>query len=178
MFPSMDTTLTMLGLLGSGPSHGYDLKSSYDKLFAAARPIAFGQVYSALSRLARDEYVVLAGEEAGQGPDRKRYEITPLGRDRLRTWLFTPDAPAPGLQSNLYAKAVIGLVLGDDAERLLDLQKIEHLDRMREITRRKRDADLITVLLCDHALLHIDADLRFIDLTVARLSELRREVLA
>ncbi|KJC63289.1 PadR family transcriptional regulator [Agreia bicolorata] len=174
----MDSTLTMLGLLGRSPSHGYDLKSAYDRLFAAARPIAYGQVYSALSRLTRDDFAVLTAEEAGQGPDRKRYEITDKGRDRLRSWLFTPDAPVPGLQSNVYAKTMISLVLGDDAVHLLEIQKSEHLDKMRDITRRKRDADVATLLLCDHALFHIEADLRFIDLTMSRLTELKREALS
>ena len=82
------------------------------------------------------------------------------------------------LQSNLFAKTVIALLLGDNAERLLDVHRTEHLARMRELTRRKRGADLATVLLCDHALFHIEADLRWIDLTAARLTELREQVIA
>lgn len=168
--------MTMLGLVGSAPSHGYDLKRSYDRLFGIGRPVAFGQVYAALSRLLRDDLVLLAGEEAGQGPERKRYEITPSGRARIQEWMFTPDPPVPGLQSNLYAKMLIGLLLDDDAERLLDVQREEHLDRLRELTRRKRDADLATVLLCDHALFHIEADLRFMDMTTARMADLKQTV--
>jgi hypothetical protein len=49
---------------------------------------------------------------------------------------------------------------------------------MRDLTKRKIGSDLPTVLLCDHALFHIEADLRWIDLTSARLGALREEVRA
>ena len=68
------------------------------------------------------------------------------------------------------------LMLDDDAGRLLDLQRAEHMARMRELTRLKQDGDLRTVLLADHALFHIEADLRWMETTAARLSELREEV--
>ncbi|ALJ18482.1 PadR family transcriptional regulator [Microbacterium sp. No. 7] len=174
----MDNSTVLLGLLGTGPSYGYDLKHGYDRLFGAEKPLAFGQVYATLARLLRSGLIELLGDEAGAGPDRKRYEITPEGRTKVAEWLFAPDAPSGSLQSNLFAKTVIALLLGDDAEALLDVQRAEHLARMRELTRRKHGADLSTVLLCDHALFHLEADLRWIDLTAARLAELRAEVLS
>ena len=36
---------------------------------------------------------------------------------------------------------------------------------MREFTRRKRDGDLADQLICDHALFHLEADLRWLELT-------------
>ena len=116
------------------------------------------------------------GEETGGGPDRKKYEITVAGRDKVREWLFTPDVPSETLQSNLFAKTVLALLLDDDADRLLDVQRGEHMARMRELTRLKKDADLLQVLMYDHALFHIEADLRWIDLTSARLTQLKKEL--
>lgn len=40
----------------------------------------------------------------------------------------------------------------------------------------KRGADVMKVLVCDHPLFHIEADLRWIDLTSARLTELQKRV--
>ena len=168
----------LLGLLGTGPSHGYDLKHGYDRLFGGGRLLAFGQVYATLARLMKHGLIELLGGEAGGGPDRKRYQITPAGRERVTQWLFSPDVPSGSLQSNLFAKTVVALLLGDDADHLLDVQRSEHLARMRALTTQKQGADLATVLACDHALFHIEADLRWIDLTAARLTELRAEVLA
>jgi DNA-binding PadR family transcriptional regulator len=174
----VDTSNVLLGLIGRRPSYGYDLKHGYDRLFGGGKPLAFGQVYATLARLVKYGLIDLLGDEAGVGPDRKRYEITKAGRDHVTEWMFAADVPSASLRRNLFAKTVIALILGDDAERLLDAQRGEHLARMRTLTQQKRNADLATVLLCDHALFHIEADLRWIDLTAARLAELRREVLA
>ena len=172
----VNNSLTLLGLLNREPSYGYDLKHSYDRYFGSGKALAFGQVYSTLARMVRDELIRALGEETGAGPDRKKYEITGAGEDKVHEWLFTPDVPSEALQSNLFAKTVIALLLGNDAEQLLDLQRSEHMARMRELTRLKQEGDLLQVLMCDHGLLHIEADLRWIDLTGARLTQLKKEL--
>jgi DNA-binding PadR family transcriptional regulator len=172
----VDNTATLLGLLGTGASYGYDLKNSYDRWFGMKKPLAFGQVYSTLTRMIRNGWIETIGEEAGAGPDRKRYGITSAGRDRVQEWMFTPEVPSETLQSNLFAKTIIALLLGDDAGRLLDLQRARHMARMRELTKEKQGARLEIVLACDHALFHTEADLRWIDLTASRLSQLRAAV--
>jgi DNA-binding PadR family transcriptional regulator len=158
----VNNTLTLLGLLSKEPSYGYDLKHSYDRYFGTQKALAFGQVYSTLARMVRDELIRALGEETGGGPDRKKYEVTPSGKARVR--------------SELFAKTVVALLIDDDADRLLDVQRSEHMARMRELTRLKKDADLLQVLMCDHGLFHIEADLRWIDLTMARLTQLKKEL--
>ncbi len=172
----MNNALALLGLLSVGPSYGYDLKHSYDHYFGTSKPLAFGQVYTTLARMIRDELIHSLGEESGGGPDRKRYDVTPAGRKRLEMWMFTPEVPSEALQSDLFAKTIIALLLDDEAGRMLDLQRTEHMTRMRDLTRAKRGANLMNVLLYDYALFHIEADLRWIDLTAARLTELKMEV--
>ena len=54
----------------------------------------------------------------------------------------------------------------------LDKQRSAHIRRMRELTDLRRNGALVDVLLADHALFHLEADLRWIDLTSARLAEL------
>ncbi|MFT3887796.1 MAG: helix-turn-helix transcriptional regulator [Arachnia sp.] len=172
----MDNSLVLLGLLSVEPSYGYDLKHGYDRLFGQEKNLAFGQVYAVLARLTKLGLIALLGDEAGAGPDRKRYEVTPAGREEIARWLFAPDTPSPTLQSNLFAKTVIALLLDADADGLLEAQRAAHLARMRVLTQRKRGADLATLLLLDHALFHIEADLRWMDLTAARLGDLKAEV--
>ena len=75
----MSVPLTLLGLLEREPSHGYDLKRDYDAYFGRGKPLPFGQVYATLARLARDGKAVAGAAEPGDGPDRKRYAITPAG---------------------------------------------------------------------------------------------------
>lgn len=174
----MDNSLALLGLLGNEATYGYDLKHDYDRWFGGEKPLAFGQIYATLARFVKHGLIELLGDETGRGPDRKRYEITEEGRARVMEWLFTPVVPEEALQSNLFAKTVIALLLHQNAEELLAMQRSEHMRRMRELTARKHRADFATVLLCDHALFHIEADLRWLDLTLARLEDLRAQVVS
>ncbi|MEV0699722.1 PadR family transcriptional regulator [Saccharopolyspora sp. NPDC050389] len=172
----MSISLTLLGLLESGPSYGYDLKRAYDESFGHAKSLAYGQVYSTLSRLLRDELVEVDGVESGGGPDRKRYSITETGRRRIEEWLSTPEKPVAELHNTLYAKVVLAVRSGRDATEVLDRQRGAHLARMRELTRRKAEAEPGEQLVHDYALFHLEADLRWLELAVTRLEPLAQEV--
>ena len=174
----MATGTTLLGLLEGGPRHGYELKRAYDERFGADRPLSYGQVYATLARLLKNGLVVVDGVEQGAGPERKRYAITDAGVTDVERWLAAPEEPAPYLQSTLYAKVVTALLTGRRADVLLDAQRAAHLRLMRELTRRKQGGDLADQLICDHALFHLEADLRWLELTAARLDALAKEVAA
>ena len=62
------------------------------------------------------------------------------------------------------------------AQDYLDTQRRAHLRRMRELTEIKRTGGLIDAMLADHGIYHLEADLRWIETTSARLDRLRREV--
>jgi DNA-binding PadR family transcriptional regulator len=162
---------TFLGLLEGQPRHGYDLKRTYDEQFGHDRPLPYGQVYATLSRLLKNGLVEVDSVEPGGGPERKRYAITEAGVTDVARWLGRPERPEPYLQSVLYTKVVLALLTGRSAADLLDVQRSEHLRLMRELTRRKLDGDLADQLICDHALFHLEADLRWLELTSARLDE-------
>lgn len=167
---------TFLGLLEARPRHGYDLKRAYDEQFGGNRPLHYGQVYSTLSRLLKNGLVEVDGVEPGDGPERKRYAVTDAGITDVVSWLATPEKPEPYLQNTLYAKVVLALMTGRSAAELLDTQRSEHLRFMRELTRRKVSGDLSDQLICDHALFHLEADLRWLELTATRLDQLSKEV--
>jgi DNA-binding PadR family transcriptional regulator len=172
----MSVPLTLLGLLEREPSHGYDLKRDYDTFFGRGKQLPFGQVYATLGRLARDGKVTAGDAEPGDGPDRKRYAITDMGRDDVDAWLADPVEPEPHLQTVLFAKVTLALMLGKSAAAYLDTQRLAHIRRMQQLTELKRTGPLVDVLLADHALFHLEADLRWMDLTSARLNELAEAV--
>ncbi|GAB2604320.1 PadR family transcriptional regulator [Streptomyces capparidis] len=172
----MSISHALLGLLESGPRHGYDLKRTFDQHFGRDRPLHYGQVYATMSRLLKNGLVEVDGIEPGGGPERKRYAITDAGVTDVEQWLAQPEKPEPYLQSTLYTKVVLALLSGRDAADVLDTQRAEHLRLMRELTRRKRDGDLADQLVCDHALFHLEADLRWLELTAARLDQLAGDV--
>jgi DNA-binding PadR family transcriptional regulator len=168
--------MALLGLLEREPSHGYDLKRDYDAYFGRSKPLPFGQVYATLARLARDGKVEAGEPEAGAGPERKRYVITEQGVTEVESWLAEPVAPEPHLQTVLFAKVVLALMTGRPAETYLDTQRAGHLQRMRELTALKRSGGVVDALLADYGLFHLEADLRWIDLTAARLDTLAKQV--
>ena len=172
----MTVPIALLGLLEREPSHGYDLKRDYDTYFGRGKPLPFGQVYATLARLARDGKVVASDAEPGGGPDRKRYVITDQGMSEVEAWLREPVEAEPHLQTVLFVKVVLALMLGRSAQSYLDTQRGAHLNRMRELTELKRNGGLIDSLLADHGLFHLEADLRWIDLTAGRLNTLAEMV--
>ncbi|MET8836891.1 PadR family transcriptional regulator [Micromonospora sp. NPDC004540] len=173
----MTISYALLGLLERESRHGYDLKHSYDRRFAVAKPIRFGQVYRTLAQLERDGRVAVMGVEAGAGPDRKRYSITPEGVTELDAWLAEPEEPQPQLQSVLFTKVVLALMSGRPAAEHLDAQRAKHLAAMKALTAARRQATSTQdALLFDYQLFHIEADLRWLDHTESRLSTLAEEV--
>ena len=168
--------MALLGLLDRQPSHGYDLKRDYDAYLSPGRPLPFGQVYATLARLARDGKATAGEAEPGAGPDRKRYIITETGKIEVEAWLAEPIPAEPHLQTDLFVKVMLSLMLGRPAEEYLDAQRATHLRRMRELTEFKHQGKLVDALLADHGLFHLEADLRWIDLTAARLTALAGEV--
>jgi len=172
LFGAMIVPMALLGLLEREPSHGYDLKREYDTYFGRGKPLPFGQVYATLARLARDGKVEPGQIEPGAGPDRKRYAITEMGKHDVEAWLTEPVDPEPHLQTVLFVKVVLALMLGRSSEPYLDIQRAAHLRRMRELTEQRRTGGVVDALLADHGLFHLEADLRWIDMTTARLSAL------
>lgn len=174
----MSTPLILLGLVAASPRHGYDLKRAHDSFFPQARPLAFGQVYATLERLERDGFIESTDLQSGNGPDRIVYRLTAAGRNELDVWIDAPEPPYPFVSNVLFAKVVLALLLGSSASNYLHAQRALHMRRMRELTAMKTAAgvSLSSVISADYAIAHLDADLRWIDLTSRRLDLLRKEV--
>jgi len=174
----MSVPHALLGLLQQEPRHGYDLKRLFDRTFVPDRPLAFGQVYATLDRLEQRGRVRLDGIERVEGPDRRRYAITAVGTQELDRWIAEPLEPEPHLQAALFTKVVLAILAGRPVTPIVDAERHAHLERMRDLTALRRTAALPVALLADYALFHLEADLRWLDLTAARVDELRQQVLA
>jgi DNA-binding PadR family transcriptional regulator len=178
----MGTAHVLLGLLAGGPRHGYDLKRAHDERLPQAKPLAYGQVYATLGRLERDGLVEPSGREQDGGPERTSYALTELGRQRLDEWLAGVEPPAPYVTGALFDKVVVALLAAgaDRAREYLTAQRGAHMSRMRELTTAKAapGATVGDVVAADYALGHLDADLRWLQTTLARVAELQEEVTA
>jgi DNA-binding PadR family transcriptional regulator len=162
----------VLGMLSVGPAHGYDLKRGYDERFPGSKPLAFGQVYATLGRLERDGLVEAVETAKGGGPERTAYALTEAGAASLRAWLDTPEPPGPYPADGLVRKVVTALRLGADADAFVERQRQVHLARMRELLALQRaSTDIGARIAVDHAVAHLDADLRWLEDAAARVAQ-------
>ena len=166
----MGTTEVVLAVLLVGPQHGYEVKRIHDEWFPLGRPLAYGQVYAALSRLEKDDFVEVIETRVESGPERTVYALTRRGRERVQGWLAEPvTEPAPGA-GDLVRKTVAALRTAADPRPMLAQQRTACLRQMRKLQDGRRDSDPLAGLARDHAVEHLDADLRWLERAAGRLA--------
>lgn len=179
----MSIKYALLGILAEKDRHGYELKSRFDEMVGEFWSLNFGQIYSTLDRLEKEELVTHDRETQERRPDRKIFRITPAGREELAGWLSTPVGKVRALRDEFFIK----LVFLDPAQpgpilALIEKQKSLYLKRMNQLTRRKlalkkesqSREDLTAELLVDAALFHAEADIRWLELCEAKIQETTR----
>lgn len=162
-----------LALLADGPCHGYEVKRAYDSWFPDAKPLPYGQVYATLARLERDGLAEVVETRTEGGPERTVYAMTPAGRDLLDAWLAEPAPPAASGSEEVVRKAVAALHVSDagGSGAVLSRQRAAHLRRMGELLEDAAlSSDPAIRLARRYAVLHLDADLRWLDEAVQALT--------
>jgi DNA-binding PadR family transcriptional regulator len=160
----------LLGLLARDPKHGYDLKNELEQALGGHWEINFGQIYTTLARMERDKLVqVVAEDQDGRG--KKTYQITPEGRKDLAAWLAEPVEKPRQLRDEFFIKLIIGRIAGEpDSSRIIDRQRQAYLTQLRDLTVLAGHAqDPNIELMVEGAILHLQADLRWLDLCDERL---------
>lgn len=161
----------LLGVLEGGPAHGYDVKRLHDDRFPSAKPLAFGQVYATLAKLASDGFVEVAETQQDGGPERTAYAITSAGRAHLSAWLSTTETAGPYAADELVRKTVTSLVRGSDTLDFLQRQRTAHLEAMRQLLAVQASArDVAARIAIDHSISHLDADLRWLETAADRVA--------
>ena len=156
----------LLALLAGEASHGYQLRA---RLALALGPLAGalndGQVYVTLNRLEKSG--LLASTRVGQAdrPDRKVYELTPAGRERVATWLNDTSWPKPApaeFHLKLVAAAAAGLA---DPVGIVDRQRRELLTGLAQAQRAAlaEPDGSVAALLLEGVVLRLQADLRWLE---------------
>ena len=81
---STKVDVVVLGLLAERPMHGYDVLERFRaRGMGLWSDLSRASLYQALKRLEREGLVVGKSQEGREGPDRRVFRITRLGRDRL-----------------------------------------------------------------------------------------------
>ena len=157
----------LLALLAKEPSQGFQLRRRLqDALGPLGESLNAGHVYVTLQRL---ENAGLVARQDASGPrggtDRKVFELTAAGQERLGAWLGDVSWPKPDLAEfhlKLIAAAQAALA---DPVAIVDAQRRELLRRLRDVERAAMVAPEGTpaALLLEGVVLRLQADLRWME---------------
>jgi DNA-binding PadR family transcriptional regulator len=157
----------LLALLAKEPAHGYELKLALEQIFGQAYPSPnIGQIYVTLKRLEQDGLVRSQDVEQTTRPNKRVYELTPAGREALRSWAEEPSE-GPRVRDEFFFKLVLA-PMSDLADRmeLMNRQRRHYFGIMRNLTQMQADsdpADTPARLLIEGAILHLQADLDWLE---------------
>jgi DNA-binding PadR family transcriptional regulator len=168
----------LLALLDEAPSHGYQLKTSFERRTGGNWALNIGQVYTTIQRLERDG-LVSAIETDGTDDDRREYRITDAGRAELATWFDHPVVAEAPARDELTIKVLLAVAAGDvDVTALLQRQRRASIEQLQAYTRRKAQADpaqdVAFLILLDALIFRAEAEIRWLDACDARISSLAR----
>jgi DNA-binding PadR family transcriptional regulator len=166
----------LLALLDEAPSHGYNLKTAFERRTGGSWALNIGQVYTTIQRLERDGLVESLGT-ADAGDDRREYRITPIGRAQLAEWFENPVVAEAPARDELTIKVLLAVAAGDvDVTALLQRQRRASIEQLQAYTRRKARADperdVAFLILLDALIFRTEAEIRWLDACDARIRSL------
>jgi DNA-binding PadR family transcriptional regulator len=170
----------LLGLLAQHPRHGYDLHGAFEALAGgedvwAVQP---AQIYTTLSRL--EDQGLVRQQQAGP-PDKRIYALTPNGREELNRW-FTGEVEADHQRDEFFVKLMLSIEdERADPYQVIQAQRSALYKRLHAWTTRRSTTnprhELAQVFLLDKMIMHLEADLKWLDLLEGRLDEIRKQPL-
>jgi DNA-binding PadR family transcriptional regulator len=106
----------VLALLSAKPTHGYELKSSFEEAVGDRwGGLNIGHLYQVLDRLCRDGLIESERQPQQVKPDRVIHRLTPAGRTELDRWLSEPAIPARGYRDDFFLKIMAAVRSADPA---------------------------------------------------------------
>ncbi len=115
----------VLAVIAEQPTHGFPIaqltasRGELGQIWHIPRPV----VYRSMTRLAEAGLISEDGLEAGRGPQRTIYAITPAGREAVAGWLNQPVEHVRDVRSHLLMKLALLHRGGADPTDLLRRQR-------------------------------------------------------
>lgn len=179
----MSVRHAVLGLLAQRPRHGYELRAAFEAVVGGEQnwDVKPSQIYSTLARLAENGLVVENAVAQTGGPEKRIYDITSAGRAALIEW-FSAAVEREHQRDEFFVKLMLCLATGEaDPRKLIHLQRTKLYQDLHTVTIQRSRAnprqELAKMLLLDKAIMHLEADLRWLELTEARLNDIMRQPL-
>jgi DNA-binding PadR family transcriptional regulator len=179
----MSVRYALLGLLAQQPRHGYELRAAFEAVIGgkANWDVRPAQVYASLDRLGQAGLIRQRSAGKAGGPEKRVYGLTAAGRRELQAWLEAETERAPE-HDEFFLKLMIALATGAaQPRRMIHTQRMALYRRLHAVTGRRQAINprirLAHALLLDQAVMHLEADLHWLDMIEARLEEVRRQPL-
>lgn len=176
----MSVRNAILGFLAQKPRHGYELRAVFEAVVGGDDnwDVKPAQIYTTLDRL-EEAGLVECSSDLGEGdqPSRRVYSITPTGDEVLRAW-FENGVTTEHQRDEVFVKLMVGLASGEaDPARLIQTQRAHLYQELHDAT-AKRDtydpqSELAQMLLVDKTIMHLEADLRWLDMIEVRLEAIK-----
>ncbi len=100
----MSLEYSLLGFLQYRSMTGYDLKKILDESTQFFWHAELSQIYPELKRLEKKGWIISESLPQDGKPDKKMYSITPVGRERLHSWLSDPMDEIPAIKNQILLK--------------------------------------------------------------------------
>src|ERR1051325_2060396 len=173
----MSVRYGLLALLDESPSHGYQLKTAFERRTGGNWALNIGQVYTTIQRLERDGLVESVEGGTAAEDDRREYRITAAGRRQLGEWFDHPVVAEAPARDELTIKVLLAVAAGDvDVAALLPRQRRASVEQLQAYTRRKAKADpqqdTAFLILLDALIFRTEAEIRWLDACEARIRSL------
>ncbi len=179
----MSVRYAILGFLSQHPRHGYDLRAAFQALVGGdgVWEVKPAQVYTTLARLEESGSVRQEGVEQEGGPEKRIYALTEKGRNELDEW-FASGVSEERQRDEFFIKLMLSLSIEKaHPHRVIQAQRSQLYQDLHLYTLRRNQADprteLAQIFLLDKAIMHLEADLRWLDLMEARLEDIRLQPL-
>jgi DNA-binding PadR family transcriptional regulator len=177
----MSVRNSLLGLLAQQPRHGYELHAAFEAVVGGQInwDVKPQQVYTTLARLEEAGLVVEEGVEQDAGPEKRIFAITEEGRRELAEWMAQP-VPSEHQRDEFYLKLMLSIATGvAEPRRLIYTQRANLYRELHAITTQRTECDpqlqLAQILLLDQVIMHLEANLRWLDIVEQRLDEIKRQ---
>jgi DNA-binding PadR family transcriptional regulator len=177
----MSVRNALLGLLAQRPRHGYELHAAFEAVVGGEQnwDVKPAQIYTTLARLEEGGLVAEEGVEQGGGPEKRIYMITPEGRVVLSQW-FASGVELGHQRDEFFVKLFLAIATSEANPRsVIQTQRSKLYQELHDLTAQRNKTDskraLAQVLLLDKAIMHLEADLRWLDMVEARLEDVKRQ---
>lgn len=177
----MSVRNALLGLLAQRSRHGYELHAAFEAVSGGEQnwDVKPAQIYATLARLEESGLVKEDAIEQEGGPERKLFSITAKGRGELTEW-FTTGVELEHQRDEFFVKLSLALITSEaNPRKVLQVQRNKLYQALHALTAQRNKLNpqmaLAKILLMDKAIMHVEADLRWLDMVEGRLEDVKKQ---